>query len=412
MSAVRQPRYLPAFRCLAAECEDNCCGGWTVPVDRATYDRHAASGNAELQKRVAGLISLSLPGAPSDAYATIQMTQEGCPFLDGGLCGLQGEFGEEYLPKVCVTYPRTMNLVDDVLEISLATSCPEAARVVLLDPRPITYLDEEFKEPPRLASRSFVDTSRVTGGKPYEMFHATRAKVIAILQDRNRRIWERMAALAKLCDRLNGAVETGNRSDFAAALNEDSVVSASPAQPLTFQLELILTVIVERLSEYAAPAFRSCYQEFMQGLGWSATDTFDDLAGRFAAAHERYYKPFLDSHEYLLENLLVNYSHRTMFPFGPQRSERVLDTVQAQGSIVDKFRLLTVYVAIVQTVLIGVAGHRREEFGSEHVVKVVYAFSRSFEHSTTFAQKTMEILSANGLSDCASTAALLRVGRT
>ena len=135
----------------------------------------------------------------------------------------------------------------------------------------------------------------------------------------------------------------------------------------------------------------------------------EDLAARFLAAHLQFYQPFLGPREYMLENVLVNYVHRTMFPFGPQRSEKLLDVVHAQGSMPDKFRLLAAYLAVVQVLLTGAAACHREQFGEEHVVRVVYSFSRSFEHSTTFPQRVLELLSAHGLSDCASAAALLRM---
>jgi lysine-N-methylase len=409
VSAVRQPRYFPAFRCLAAECEDTCCTGWSVPVDRATYERFAASEDGPLRKAAVELIAISPEGAPADYYASIQMRDGQCPFLEQKLCSLQDRLGDEFLPKVCATYPRTMNLVDGVLEQALQTSCPEAARMVLLDSRALTYRDSELAAPIRLAGASYVDTSAITGGKPYEFFHATRAKCIALLQDRSRSIALRMARLGALCEKLDAIVASGAKGDFAAALSGEIELAASPEQSAAFQLEVVLEIVVERLAEYTGQAFRDCYGQVMKGLAWTAEDSMEDLAARFLAAHGQFYQRFLGPREYMLENILVNYVHRTMFPFGPQRSEKMLDVVHAQGSMPDKFRLLAAYLAVVQVLLTGAAACHREQFGDEHVVRVVYSFSRSFEHSTTFPQKVLEILSAHGLSDCASAAALLRM---
>ena len=32
-------RYMQRFGCIGAECEDNCCHGWTVEIDPLTHER-------------------------------------------------------------------------------------------------------------------------------------------------------------------------------------------------------------------------------------------------------------------------------------------------------------------------------------------------------------------------------------
>ena len=38
-----QPDYADEFRCLGAECEENCCQGWGVYVDKGTYTKYRAT---------------------------------------------------------------------------------------------------------------------------------------------------------------------------------------------------------------------------------------------------------------------------------------------------------------------------------------------------------------------------------
>jgi len=407
---VRQPSYYSRFHCLAADCEDTCCGGWSVAVDRTTYERYLGSPDASLQQAASEFMTRTPAGTPDDYFAIIQMKEGRCPLLEDQLCSLHARFGEEYLPQICDAYPRTMNRVDGVLERSLQTSCPEAARLVMLDPAPLSFADGEMADAPRTGGASYVATDRVTGGKPYELFHAGRRRAIAILQDRSIALWERMAALGELCDRLEAIVQSGSRREFEEALQHESARRNVRPQTLAFQLEVVISLIVGRMSEYIGPAFRGCYKELMKGLAWTAQDSFEELAWRFSEAHERYYAPFIDAHSYMLENLLVNYAHRTMFPFGPQTTERMVDQVTAQGSIADKFRVMAAYLAIIQTVAVGAAALHMEQFGASHIVRVVYGFARSFEHSITFPPKALEILAENGIGDCRSAAALTRVG--
>ena len=379
-------------------------------MDRATYERYLASSDAGLQQTANEFMTRTPAGTRDDYFAIIQMKEGHCPLLEDQLCSLHARFGEEYLPQICEAYPRTTNRVDGVLERSLMTSCPEAARLVMLDPAPLSFEEGELADAPRTAGASHVATNWVTGGKPYELFHAARRKAIAILQDRSLALWERMAALGDLCDRLETIVQSGSRREFEEALQQEGAETSAPRQALAFQLEVVISLIVGRMSEYTGPAFRECYGELMKALEWTAQDSFEELARRFSVAHERYYAPFIHAHSYMLENLLVNYAHRTMFPFGPQRTERMVDPVTAQGSIADKFRLMAAYLAIIQTVAVGSAALHRERFEAGHIVRIVYGFARSFEHSITFPPKALEILAENGIGDCRSAAALTRVG--
>jgi len=35
-----QPTYAGLFRCIGPVCEDTCCGGWDIPVDKITYQKY------------------------------------------------------------------------------------------------------------------------------------------------------------------------------------------------------------------------------------------------------------------------------------------------------------------------------------------------------------------------------------
>jgi hypothetical protein len=38
-----QPRYAKDFQCIGPDCEDSCCEGWTVYVDKASYKKYRAT---------------------------------------------------------------------------------------------------------------------------------------------------------------------------------------------------------------------------------------------------------------------------------------------------------------------------------------------------------------------------------
>ena len=80
---------------------------------------------------------LAMPqGAKPNTFAKIRMDGANqCPMLTADrLCRIQLELGEGYLSTICATYPRIVQEVGGIRETALTLSCPEAARLVLLDP--------------------------------------------------------------------------------------------------------------------------------------------------------------------------------------------------------------------------------------------------------------------------------------
>ena len=122
-------------------------------------------------------------------------------------------WAKTYLSIMCSTYPRVMNVVDDVLQRSLDLSCPEAARLVLLDPDPMEFDEEEG--PPhdaRLGHLSVLTTSNGNSGKPYQYFREIRGLVIWLLQYRAYPLWKRLVILGSLCDQLQEMAAAGQHS--------------------------------------------------------------------------------------------------------------------------------------------------------------------------------------------------------
>jgi lysine-N-methylase len=414
-----QPRSYHAFRCIGAACKDTCCVGWIVNVDKPTYETYQSCDDAQLGPRLRELVTINSDGSSDDNYARIKLDGPGCPFLSEGLCGIQKELGEESLPIMCSAYPRVMNVVDDVLQRSLDLSCPEAARIVLLDPEPMQF-DEEEGPPrdPRMAHLSILRTSHDNSDKPYRHFREIRGFVIWLLQYRAFPVWKRLMVLGSLCDQLQAAVAAGHNSrtpELLGAYREGMerdllgrALNAYAPRPAA-QLELVLELIVGRISsDFTAPPLLACYQKFMQAMEWTVQSSMDDIGRRYAAAHAQYYAPFLSRHEYILEHYLVSYVHRTLFPIGPQESTRGLSIPHIARSMTDQCLVLMAHYAIIQTLLIGLAAFYKEEFGAGHAVHVIQSFSKAFEHSPSFPERALKVLAGKSVTSGATLATLIR----
>src|ERR1700739_3682469 len=51
------PEYAGRFSCIGSACEDTCCTGWGVPIDRQTFEKYAA--NETMSAHVGKLIVLN-----------------------------------------------------------------------------------------------------------------------------------------------------------------------------------------------------------------------------------------------------------------------------------------------------------------------------------------------------------------
>jgi lysine-N-methylase len=128
-----RPRYGEGFRCIGAACEDTCCHGWGIPVDRTTYEKYQAFPEGDLRSLVTQHVALNTVDASDTLYARINLTpSRDCPFLaTNRLCKVQKEYGSGFLSATCSIYPRVLNRVDGELEVSLPTHSMTARELQL-----------------------------------------------------------------------------------------------------------------------------------------------------------------------------------------------------------------------------------------------------------------------------------------
>jgi lysine-N-methylase len=127
-----QLRYDKEFRCIGPDCEDLCCSNWKVEIDKATYERYKS---IECLRPIVDAHVVRTGDGGTARYARIKFldSTRHCPFLTSERwCRLHKEYGAEYLSPVCFHYPRVREIPAGMTTPPLLLSCPEAARVVLL----------------------------------------------------------------------------------------------------------------------------------------------------------------------------------------------------------------------------------------------------------------------------------------
>jgi lysine-N-methylase len=144
------------------------------------------------------------PICPNPAHAVIHL------FVSTNhLCGIQQEHGEFYLSEICATYPRLTQRIDGLRETTLLLSCPEAARLVLLNPKLIPSDDAATSNLPRYHRLTGMDSQPArANGSGHQFLWEGREFSLLLLRDRAYPLWQRLILLGRFCKRLDEITRT------------------------------------------------------------------------------------------------------------------------------------------------------------------------------------------------------------
>ncbi len=312
------------------------------------------------------------------------------------------------LAHACSTYPRIVHEFGGVKETALALSCPEAARMVLLDPNLLAPKPHTTQQ----AGPEQKDSEQNAIPLPPD-FLQIRAAVLALLQTRSYPLWQRMFLLGLMCRRLDSIVRGELKrsvpeflADFKAAVKSGSLRPAMESLPVdrAAQLDVVLRLagILLRRSSFT-PRFAACVEAFTTGIGNGPGATLESLTRQYTLAHDSSYEPFLRRHPYILENYLINTVVRCQFPYG--REGMIAGAVPQMSH---EFAKLTAQFALTRGLLIGVAGFHGAAFSTAQVVSTVQAAAKHFEHHPEFLKLAYELLLESQMDGARGMAILLR----
>ncbi len=403
-----QPRYAESFHCIGSACEDSCCQGWGVYVDKATYKKYLAT--PALRRSTSGHLQLSQPSRDNFKFALIKFKDgTGCPFLTPNrLCGIQVQYGAEFLSKTCARYPRALVRFEGRLQRALYLSCPEAARLVLLSPQ-LLPVEEGVRY------RNFrLENSQIPGQTAsLALSQQIRSFALLLLQDRTYPLWQRLFLLGIVCRRVRDFVGPEKAcqasqvlAQYAEMIAEGSLratLDGVPARP-AMQLAFVLQLIQGRFKvEQPEDGFAGCVADFLLAIGHSPGRPLEESARHYHDACNRYEQIASEWKDTFLENYLVNYLFRTRFPYPDtsDRPERSIDPICSYLLMIFHYRFL-------HSLLIGAAARQREVLSSSDAVRIAQAFAKSVEHNLPFLDELKSCARSSDLQDTDSFAVLLK----
>jgi lysine-N-methylase len=387
MPHINTPDYYPHFNCTGSQCEDTCCSGWSISVDKDTFHKYRANKHPQLIPLFKLAISKNTSPAADhrNNFGQMNMQPDGrCHFLqEDQLCAIHSHMGAQALSNTCRIYPRYLNRFGAQRENALGVSCPEAARVVLLNPAPMQFIT--VAPDPAIDNKAFASYRYPldNDGDPQQMavLNDFRAVIIGILQCRDLGLGTRLMVLGFLLDEANRitASDTFASADellpvlgiFVDMLAHPAQLEAQFAQitaNVPRKLEVTASLIQRSLAEQPSPRFRECLEAATQGLG------------NYAQAYEAHYLPYFQERGYIFENYLVNQVVTRLFPF-------------TRGTYLDLYRGLIGNLAMIQTLLVGMAA-TYQGLTEARVIQLIQTFARHSNHSASHQDKLIASLRA------------------
>jgi lysine-N-methylase len=402
-----QPRYAESFRCLGGDCEDTCCKGWGILIDKATYKKYRAT--PALRPLVSRHMKLEPHSSNNFKHARIKFKADGtCPFLTPEQwCGIQKEYGSGFLSTVCARYPRAFNQFDGSPQTALYLSCPEAARQVLLSP-------QLLPDPGPTRYREFISTDPglawlVNSEPPARQL---RRFALQLLTDRSYPLWQRLFLLGTVCRRVHefGSSQLAQVPQllrhYAEIIVQGSLcpeLNCIPVRPEQ-QLDMALGLIRRRFElEQPKDGFAHSVAEFLQTINYSPERPLHEPAARYQQGFAQHYQLFAKLYPNFLENYLINYAFRTRFPFA--------DTVDKEEPEIEpncSYALMAIHYRLLHSLLIGAAARMGEAFSADDAIQVTKAFSKEIEHNPVFLDGLKASIRSGQAFDTDTLAILLR----
>jgi lysine-N-methylase len=398
------PRYVQSFSCIGTACPDTCCSGWSVPIDRQTYQAWQT-----IDVRVEGSLLMERTREPQanermaagDCAIVTASAAGDCAWLtDDKLCAVQAALGEEAIPLTCHSYPRRRVQAGDRLSMYLDLGCPQAAQLALSDaaamdmvaapPQASQVPHERPQRPPPMTERKsaglatlaeredpaldaidataelLADALRSLIGSPSLTVRQALALVWRTIAD----IAPRASDPAEKASVIEAIVAMQQIAKQASALAE----AAQAAETFVSQLhplpQLLKTagMVAGRVQgkNHKSPAPGALTQVLVAfGLDADIGAPASEASCRaYEQASRQWFEPFEAAHPHVLKNFLLNRLGGRNFP------------ISGAGGITLELAKEALHLDLVRVFLAGRAHTRQEAFGIGDCVDVIQAYSR------------------------------------
>ncbi|MFB4323245.1 flagellin lysine-N-methylase [Priestia sp. BR_2] len=406
---VLTPRYMNSFVCIGSECEDNCCSaGWQISIDKKTYLKYKNIKHSELRKEIKDSVKRNKNEVTSDSkYAFLKMNEnKHCSLLnENKMCAVHLKLGEDMLSPVCATFPRIQNQIDNQFELSATLSCPEAARLALLNPDGIDFEKKDYEPNKNWSTKINLKTQNINNGNM--KFHEVREFAIDIVQSRLLSLSDRLIFLGLFMNKLQEILDRKSYHEINDLIQEYQIKLSTEQylnsiqlihDNISLQIETTIGLVKARKkSDISSVKYLECLEDLMNGLNIRDENHMDNqkVVDVYLFNYKNYYAPFIAGYEYILENYVVNYMFESMFP-----------NMAVGDPFKDYIKLASLF-AMLKLHFVGISGEYKG-LSQDLAVKIIYTFVRAFEHNLSYKNGMMELIEENGFNTLAHIVSLLK----
>ncbi len=385
------PLYVSRFACIGPDCEDNCCTGWRVTLDKKTFNAYRQVKLPALAERLDQQVKRQRSQASDAHYARIELNavNHECPFLEQRLCAVQRDLGEDYLSNTCATYPRASRDFGGQIEQSLTLSCPEAARQALLQPDAF-----DFVEAPLQVRNGTVETIKPRSGLSLPVMNEIRVFCLQLMRTDGLELWQKLAVLGVFCERLTATLQQAGHAgipallqDFVTMIENGMVLDAlRELQPNhSIQAQVFALLWQGKVRGGLSPVQQAVQDAVARGLGADAATgqvTSEQLVEHYRIGLGRL-ADALQAAPQLLEHYLLNEIFRDLFPF------------QSATPYEDYLRLISRF-GLLRLMLAARCNADAELPSAAALSQTVQMFCRRFQHDASWAAQINSALKNSG----------------
>lgn len=378
------PAYFKEFKCIGSRCEDTCCRGWNIDIDKKSYQLYKKLKHPILTETLKKNIKRNRNSKTDLRYARFTVGNNGiCNLADEeGLCTIQKVLGEEFLCKTCSVYPRSYTKIDDSIEKSLTLSCPEAARLALLNPEGIDFIEEETQD----FSTNQYDREMNTERHPF--FWPLRMFCIEILQTQQYSIESRLILMGLFLEKTQNLKRKNieelfsNVMQYRMRLENDNYMKQLNEIPTN---DTMLLIIVNSILEVNAkigvsnPRYKLIVSDVIKGLRLGKG--LEQIHSQHNFAKENYYNSYIKEHEYILENYIVNYIFKNLFPYDGR-------------DFLESYLKLAIHFATIKLYLQGLS-IVNQRLDDVITIACIQSYEKSNMHNPYFGKEILKILKEN-----------------
>lgn len=383
------PDQIKDFKCIGAACEDTCCAGWYIGIDEATLKKYKKVKDAAMKKRLDK--ELVVKGSSEDHAAKIKLKNNRCAFLSKeGWCDIYTNLGENYLSETCTLFPRTFNEVGDRIEYSIALSCPEAARKILLNKEGfnLKVLDEV---PSHYKISAKLPLNEKKPQKWQDYLVEIRNVLIGLIQNLNKSFNERFSDVEDFLLKLDTLGRKQSLKEIQSLLATYSNLNKLPVtlkHPFKEKwqnkaLELVLNLKDLRADKkWPSVFYENDYNELIKALDLAEKDDLKAADICLTKGEKLYLEPFMVQNEYIIANYFANYVFERLVPLDGE-------------NILESLTKLEIYKNLIFAHLIAM-GMIHEEIEANKAVAFIQAFSKVFDHNEIYMYKLLKLQKSTG----------------